>query len=84
MLIKNNSILLLRRLNTGFEDGNYSMIAGHLNGNETVKQAMGREAKEEAGIKLSVNDMKIAHIMHRNTSDREYVDFFLSVSKWEW
>ncbi len=50
ILIKENKVLLLKRANTGYEDGNYSLVAGHMDGNETIKQAMIREATEEAGI----------------------------------
>ena len=46
VIVREGKILLLRRFNTGFEDGNYSMIAGHLEGNETFIQAMVREARE--------------------------------------
>lgn len=80
---KNGEILLLKRSNTGFEDGNYSMVAGHLDGGETVKDSLKREVKEEVGIDLDLKYVDIVHIMHRKSPDREYIDFYLSVSQWE-
>ncbi|MDZ7955173.1 NUDIX domain-containing protein [Nostoc sp. DedQUE09] len=51
ILIKNEKILLIRRVNTGYEDGKYSVV-GLVDGNETFVQAVVREAKEEVGIDL--------------------------------
>ena len=78
ILIQNNQILLLRRYNTGYEDGNYSVVAGHLDGNENVIHAMQREAFEEAGIHIDETNLKIVHVMHRKAKDRESIDYFFT------
>lgn len=78
ILIENNQILLLRRYNTGYEDGNYSVVAGHIDGNESVITAMRREALEEAGIDIKENNLEIVHVMHRHTQERESIDYFLT------
>lgn len=84
ILKKDNQILLLRRCNTGYEDGNYSVVAGHLDGDETFRQAMVREAKEEAGIILDQEKLQVAHVMHRSKKDNnsERIDIFLIADEW--
>lgn len=81
-LFKDNKVLLLRRFNTGYEDGNYSVPAGHLDGGESATMAMVREAKEEAGITIDPKDLQVVHVMHRIKSREERVDFFLSANSW--
>lgn len=80
-LLKRTEILLLRRYNTGYEDGNYSVPAGHLDGNEEVLSAAIREAKEECGIDILPEDLHVAGIMHRRSAD-ERIDFFVVTSRW--
>jgi 8-oxo-dGTP pyrophosphatase MutT (NUDIX family) len=80
-LIRDGRVLLLRRFNTGYEDGSYSVIAGHLNGDEEVKSAAIREAREEAGIEIQPQDLDVVGVMHRR-SDDERIDFFLAASRW--
>ena len=79
---------MIRRYNTGYDDGKYGLVAGHLDGEETFREAMIREAYEEAGIKLKTTDLKIVHLMHRfavpNPQNlRERVDVFLQAETWE-
>ena len=81
LLVRDERILLLRRFNTGYEDGNYSLVAGHLDGGEQIKTAMVREAREEAGIEISPSDLSVVGVMHLMT-DKEYVSFFLHASDW--
>lgn len=85
-LFRDNKILLLRRFNTGYEDGKYSMVAGHVEPNETFTQCIIREAEEEAGILLKPEDLKVVHVMHRNpgdTENNERVDVFFIAEKWD-
>lgn len=83
ILIENGKILLLRRYNTGYEDGNYSVVAGHIDGNESVIHAMKREAFEEAGITIKEENLDIVHVMHRKTPERESIDYFLTCKSYE-
>ncbi|MDO8340631.1 MAG: NUDIX domain-containing protein [Candidatus Woesebacteria bacterium] len=82
ILLNEDKILLSRRYNTGWMDGRYSLIAGHIDGNESVDKAMIREAWEEAGIKIVKKDLKPATVLHRKSSDQEYMDFFFVTKQW--
>jgi len=80
-LIRDGQVLLLRRYNTGYEDGWYSVIAGHLDGGEEVTAAMRREAREEAGIEIAPEDLRVVGVMHRKATE-ERIDFFLTATAW--
>lgn len=82
VLIEEGKVLLLRRFNTGYQDGMYSLVAGHLEGGETAEQCIIREAKEEADINLLQEDLQVKHIMHRLAKDREYMDVYVAAGKW--
>lgn len=87
ILAKDNRILLSRRYNTGFQDGKYSFPAGNLSGDEeTFKQAMIREAKEEIGVKINPADLELVHVMHRKQrepTDERRVNLFFMASRWK-
>jgi len=79
--LRGSQILLARRYNTGYEDGNYSVPAGHLDGGEPVRLAAVREAREEVGVELSPADLRLVGVFHRG-EDQERVDFFVVAEKW--
>lgn len=81
LFIRDDKILLLRRFNTGFRDGEYTVPAGHIDGSEDIKDAAVREAKEEAGVDVAVSDLIFSTVMHR-IEDEERVDFFFIAHTW--
>lgn len=73
-------MLMLRRLNTGFKDGEYGLVAGHVEDGESLKSAMIREASEEAGITLSPDKLEVVGVIPSLFDD--YVYFFLRADAW--
>jgi 8-oxo-dGTP diphosphatase len=81
VLRREGAVLMSRRFQTGYEDGNYSLVAGHVDGGESFSAAMAREAREEAGIELSPEMLSLAHTMHRR-AENERVSLFFIASDW--
>lgn len=81
-LIRDNKILLSRRFNTGYEDGNFSLPAGHVEENETAVKALIRETKEEINVNIESKNLNFSHIMHRKSDGEHRVDFFFTCKKW--
>lgn len=80
VLLRDDHVLLLRRCNTGYEDGKYSLPAGHVEPGEAATQAMLREAAEEIGIELAEAQLNFGLVLHRrDTLDAEvYFDLFFT------
>jgi 8-oxo-dGTP diphosphatase len=79
--LRASQILLLHRFNTGYEDGKYSLVAGHLEAGETVTQGAIREAREEVGVFLDPQDLQFVHVMNRRSED-EWIYFFVVARRW--
>lgn len=85
VLKKEDQVLLLKRQNTGYGDGKYGLVSGHVENGESFHQAIVREAKEEAGIIINPKDILQTHVQHRKSlEDRsERVDVYFLVEKWQ-
>lgn len=83
VLIRDGKTLLLRRFQTGWHDGEYSVVAGHVDGQEEIADAAVREAKEEAGIVLRQEDVRVVHVQHRINPTYEYIDFAVTADRWD-
>ncbi len=86
ILLYEDKVLMLRRSGTGWKDGYYGLPAGCVDGNETVTEAMMREAREETNIRLLPEWLKLGCVLHSKVPDRrsvEAIDFFFVSNKWE-
>jgi len=82
LLVHDGKILLCRRKDTGWQDGKYGFMAGHIDGGESFTATLCREAMEELGITVEPRDVRFAHLQH-NTVDGEYVYVFFVAEKWQ-
>lgn len=80
LFIRDGRVLLLRRFNTGYEDGNYSLPAGHVEPGEPPLEAAIRESREEVGVEIARDDIAFALVMHRQ-AEAPRIDFFFIVGR---
>ena len=82
VLERDGKILLSLRKNTGYEDGKWSMVAGHAEEGETAREAMIREAMEEASITILPDNLEFAYVMDRKSPNRQNIDIFFKCLKY--
>lgn len=83
LLNDKNEILLMRRANTGFADGLWSLPSGHVEANEGLKTAIIRELKEEINVDVVNKNVEFKHVIHRRSDCYTYIDFFFNCKSWE-
>lgn len=81
-LEKDDKVLLQKRANTNYEDGNYGFVGGHVAEGETLKQALVREVMEEAGIKVSEENLECVFVANKSGT-RNCVNFIFKTNKFE-
>ncbi len=84
ILKKDDKVLLIRRFQTGSEDGMYGCAGGGLDPDETITQAVIREAAEELGIIVKKEDLMVVHVVHRKTPrNQQVIGFFFEAAVWQ-
>lgn len=84
ILAADGKVLLLRRANTGFADGFWSLPGGCLDNGETLPEAAAREAREEVGVVIDPADLAFAHLCHHADPDGQArVGVFFAARRWD-
>ncbi len=82
---KDGKVLLIQRQNTGYMDGYYGLPSGHVEKGEPSLAAIIREAKEEVGVDVNAEDIRLVHLMHRMAEERDHerIDMGFETSVWK-
>ncbi|MDN4615357.1 NUDIX domain-containing protein [Leifsonia sp. F6_8S_P_1B] len=68
-------VLLLRRAGTGYRDGELALPAGHIEPGESATAALLRETREELGLDLPADAVRMVLVQHGIADGLAYVDF---------
>lgn len=81
---KDGKYAFILRSNTSWMNGHYSLPAGKVEKNETFTAAAVREAKEEVGVDIKSENLKVVMVSHRSEAndDLSWVDVYFMATSW--
>ena len=83
VVLSADSVLLLRRSNTGLHDGFFSLPGGKHDGGESLARAAARELFEETGLIVDESTLKFGHLLHSQDADgTEWMGAFFIAESW--
>lgn len=83
---RGDEVLVQLRQGTGYRDGHWAVLAGHVDPGESAHEAAVREAHEEAGLTIDPADLHPLTTVHRfersGPAVEQRADFFFEVTRW--
>ena len=76
ILLSENEVLLSLRKDTGYMDGFYGLVSGHVERGENATSACIREIKEESDLALNESELIFKTVVYRQAETRTGIDFF--------
>lgn len=87
LLVQDGKVAMVKRKNTGWMDGYYGLPAGKVEYGEPFALGASREAKEEVGVDIELDDLDFVHVAHRHGENdeeiMEWVDVYFEAKKWD-
>ncbi len=84
---RGDKFLFMRRSNTNYRNGFYGIPAGRAAEGEPISLTALREIKEETGLDLRADQIKLCHVAHRYEPGQgpyaSWVDFFYMIDEWD-
>ncbi len=86
ILQDNDQFLLVQRCNTDWANGFWNFPGGLLEENETLLEAAAREALEEIGVTIAIENFELVHVLQARktpTHNKEIIGFYFLAKKWD-
>lgn len=86
VLRRDGRVLLLRRVGSGFHDGELALPAGHVDEGESALAAIVRELAEEVAVEVRPQDCVLALTGHsgpERPGEETYVDLYFTIERWQ-
>lgn len=80
VLEQNDRIFMLRRKNTGWADGMWTLPSGHIDPGQTAIEAIQVEAREEAKVEIEADDLEFIHSHYVFDA---YANYYFKATKWK-
>lgn len=59
---KGDTYFFIKRKGSGFMDGRWGLVSGHLEPDETLSECAVREVREESGLEIQKSDLRHVHV----------------------
>lgn len=84
-LIRDKKFFMIRRFQTGWMDGKFTLPSGHVEEDETFLEAAVRETEEEAGVHIKPENLTFVHMCERDEekNDRVWDDVYFVCTEFE-
>ncbi|MGH3792806.1 MAG: NUDIX hydrolase [Pseudonocardiaceae bacterium] len=84
LLVRQDHVLLAERCNTGYADGQWNLPSGKLDRGEDLQAAVIRETREEIGLRLHRDAVRMVTTVHYlNPEGHARVGFFFHPLRWD-
>jgi len=80
LLERKNKIFIMRRSNTGWADGMWTIPSGHIDKGQTAIEAAIIEAREEAGVVILPEHLEFIHAHYVFDA---YANYYFRATHWE-
>lgn len=81
LLKKDKKVLMLEK--SAFKGGGYGLIGGKVEPMESAKQALIREANEEANIVLNPASLNLVHTIHHSKRNQSVITLIFEADLWK-